>query len=72
MPENYVIVSDPRVCGGKPVIKGTRVPVQYILELWEKGYSIESIHTQYPTVSKEQIEKVIQLLKEERLIKILH
>jgi uncharacterized protein (DUF433 family) len=58
-----VIVSNPCVCGGKPVIKGTCVPVQCILELWEKGYSIESVHAQYPTVSKIQIEKVIQLLK---------
>jgi len=72
MSENYIIVSDPRICGGKPVIKGTRVPVQYILELWEKGYSVESIHEQYPTVPKEQIEKVVRLLKEDRLIKILH
>jgi len=70
--ENYIIVSDPQICGGKPVIKGTRVPVQYILELWEKGYSVESIHEQYPTVPKEQIEKVVRLLKEDRLIKILH
>jgi uncharacterized protein (DUF433 family) len=72
MSENYIIVSDPQICGGKPVIKGTRVPVQYILELWEKGYSVESIHEQYPTVPKEQIEKVVRLLKKDRLIKILH
>ncbi|MDI6904393.1 MAG: DUF433 domain-containing protein [Candidatus Bathyarchaeia archaeon] len=72
MSEDYIILSDPRICGGKPVIKGTRVPVQYILELWEKGYSVESIHEQYPTVPKEQIEKVVRLLKEDRLIKILH
>lgn len=72
MSENYIIISDPQICGGKPVIKGTRVPVQYILELWEKGYSVESIHEQYPTVPKEQIEKVVRLLKEDRLIKILH
>jgi len=72
MSENYIVVSDPQICGGKPVIKGTRVPVQYILELWEKGYSVESIHEQYPTVPEEQIEKVVRLLKEDRLIKILH
>jgi uncharacterized protein (DUF433 family) len=72
MSEDYIIISDPQICGGKPVIKGTRVPVQYILELWGRGYSVESIHEQYPTVSKEQITKAVKLLKEDRLIKILH
>lgn len=72
MSKDYLIVSDPEVCGGKPVIKGTRVPVQYILELWDKGYSIESIHEQYPTVPKELIRDVVRLLKENRTIKILH
>jgi len=71
MSEDCLIVSDPAVCGGKPVIKGTRVPVQYILELSESGYSIESIHEQYPTVPKELIKKVLKHLNEHRMIKIL-
>ena len=66
-----MIVSDPSVCGGKPVIRGTRVPAQYILELWDMGYSIERIHKQYPTVPKELVKKVIELLNENRTIKIL-
>jgi len=70
--EDYLIVSDPSICGGKPVVKGTRVPVQYILELWEMGYDVERIHEQYPTVSKELIKKVIELLKKTRVIKVLH
>ncbi|MEM4727506.1 MAG: DUF433 domain-containing protein [Candidatus Bathyarchaeia archaeon] len=70
MSEDYLIVSDPDVCGGKPVVRGTRVPVQYILELWEMGYNAERIHEQYPTVPKELVEKSIKLLEEERWIKI--
>ncbi|MBS7653393.1 DUF433 domain-containing protein [Candidatus Bathyarchaeota archaeon] len=69
MSEDYLIVSDPDVCGGKPVVRGTRVPVQYILELWEMGYNAERIHEQYPTVPKELVERIIKLL-EERWIKI--
>jgi len=69
--EDYVIVSDPAVCGGKPVIRGTRVPVQYILELWDRGYSVEHIHEQYPTVPRELVKKVVELLNENRTIKIL-
>lgn len=69
--EDYLIVSDPAVCGGKPVIRGTRVPAQYILELWDMGYSVERIHEQYPTVPKELVKRVIELLNENRTIKIL-
>jgi uncharacterized protein (DUF433 family) len=66
-----LIVSDPAICGGKPVIRGTRVPVQYILDLWDKGYSVERIHQQYPTVSGELIKKVVKLINESHVIKIL-
>ena len=69
--EDYLIVSDPAVCGGKPVIRGTRVPAQYILELWDMGYSVEHIHRQYPTVPKELVKRVIELLNENPTIKIL-
>jgi len=71
LPEDCLIVSDHAVCGGKPVVRGTRVPVQYILELWDMGYSVERIHEQYPTVPKEMVKKVIELLNENRTIKIL-
>jgi len=70
MGEEYLVVSDPEVRGGKPVVRGTRVPVQYILELWNKGCSIDYIHEQYPTVQKDLIEKVIELMNKNRLIKI--
>ena len=66
--EDYLIVSDPAICNGKPVVRGTRVPVQYILELWERGYSVEDIHEQYPTVPKEI--KVIEYLAENKVFKI--
>jgi len=69
--EDYLVISDPAVCGGKPVIRGTRVPVQYILELWDRGYGVERIHKQYPTVSEESVKKVVELINETRAIKIL-
>lgn len=69
--EHYLIVSDPDVCGGKPVLRGTRVPVQYILELWEMGCSIEQIHEEFPSAPKELIEKVIRVLKENSVIKLV-
>ena len=39
---------DARVCGGQPVIKGTRIPVALILEQLSEGHSWDSILTGYP------------------------
>jgi len=45
------IVSDPQILSGKPVISGTRIPVDQVLFLLKEGYTIESIHEFYPHVS---------------------
>lgn len=44
------IVSDPDILGGKPVIVGTRIPIDQILFLLKEGYTIEAIHEYYPHV----------------------
>ncbi len=45
------IVSDPQILSGKPVIIGTRIPVEQVLFLLKEGFTIEAIHEQYPHVS---------------------
>ena len=49
------IVIDPKVMTGKPVIKGTRLTVQFILELLGEGSSIEEILQEYHDLKKEDI-----------------
>lgn len=49
------IVSDPKTLRGKPCIKGTRISVQFVLELMASGASIEDIHATYPHVPAEGI-----------------
>jgi uncharacterized protein (DUF433 family) len=46
---------DPRVCNGKPVIKGTRIPVSVILEQIAEGESWDEILAGYPELTKEDI-----------------
>lgn len=53
------IVSDSEILGGTPVIKGTRIPVSRIIFLLKEGYTIEAIHEDYPHVSSDILEAVI-------------
>ncbi len=46
---------NPRVCNGKPLIKGTRIPVAVILEQIAEGDSWEVLLTGYPELKKEDI-----------------
>ena len=49
----------PDVCGGQPVIRGTRVPLRTVLASLAEGASIEEIVADFPTVSAEQVRAVI-------------
>ena len=50
------IVSNPKVLGGKPCIKGTRIPVYVVLEFIEAGISFDDICSKYyPKLSRNDI-----------------
>ena len=49
------IVSDPKICSGKPCIKGTRIPVHIILDLLAAGESFDGIKKAYPNSIEEDI-----------------
>lgn len=51
---------DPRVCNGKPVIAGTRIPVTVILDQMAAGCDREDLKRKYPGVSDEQISGVLR------------
>ena len=46
---------NPRVCNGKPVIRGTRIPVSVILENVAQGESWDTLIESYPELKKEDI-----------------
>jgi len=54
------IVIDPKILVGKPIIKGTRVSVEFILELLSNDWSYETILKEYPQLKKEDILASIQ------------
>ena len=49
------IVIDAEILAGKPVIRGTRLAVEFILELLAAGESETDILTNYPGLSREDI-----------------
>lgn len=50
-----MIVSDPKVMMGKPVIRGTRITVESIVERLGAGESIESILVAHPRLTREAV-----------------
>jgi uncharacterized protein (DUF433 family) len=50
-----VIVRDPEILGGRPVFRGTRVPVEVLFENLEDGLSIDEIVVSYPSLNKEDL-----------------
>ena len=50
-----LITTDPEILGGKPVIAGTRISVQLILEKLRDGWSIQDLLEDYPHLTREQI-----------------
>lgn len=49
------IAVDPNVCGGRPVVAGTRVRVTDILEMLAGGASMTEIVTDFPYLSEEDV-----------------
>ena len=50
---------NPRVCNGRPVIKGTRIPVSVILEHIAEGESWDTLLAGYPELKKEDIQAAL-------------
>ena len=49
------IVVDPDICNGKPVIRGTRITVQTVLEFLAAGDSVEDVLKEYPGLKREDV-----------------
>ena len=59
-----LIVSDPAVLMGKPVIKGTRITVELILEKLAAGETIEQILEAHPRLTREGVQAALSFAAE--------
>ena len=53
--QRYLIQSDPAIMMGKPVIAGTRITVESILEKLAAGESIKQLIEEHPRLSEEKV-----------------
>ena len=58
------IVSNPSVMMGKPVIKGTRITVEFILEKLAAGETIEQILDAHPRLTREAVQEALSFAAE--------
>jgi uncharacterized protein (DUF433 family) len=58
------IETDPKVMGGKPVIRGTRIPIEILLEWLAAGWSEAELFENYPRLTPEALKAVFAFARE--------
>ncbi len=53
------LVRDPRICGGEPVIKGTRVTLKTVLASLAEGATMADILADFPTLTEDGVRAAI-------------
>jgi uncharacterized protein (DUF433 family) len=59
MARTRYITSDESIFDGAPVIRGTRIPVDRLMALWDKGYEVDQISEEFSGLSKRIIRGAI-------------
>jgi len=49
------IIIDPAICNGRPVVKGTRITVQTVMEFLAAGDSVDDVLEAYPSLTREHV-----------------
>jgi uncharacterized protein (DUF433 family) len=57
---NEQIVADPKICGGEPCIKGTRIPVKVVLSHLAAGESHTDITANFPSLTEADIRACLE------------
>jgi uncharacterized protein (DUF433 family) len=65
-------IVDPKICSGKPVLRGTRIMVKNILGMVAGGYTMDRILDAYPELNKEMVQAALEyaatVIDEEQVI----
>lgn len=63
MDRPQLIEVDPEKMSGAPCFTGTRVPVTHLFDYLEAGDSVDEFLTDFPTVTRQQVLGVLELMK---------
>jgi uncharacterized protein (DUF433 family) len=58
------IVIDPAILTGKPVIRGTRLAVEFVVGLLAQGWAVEQILDNYPGLAREDVQACLEYARE--------
>jgi uncharacterized protein (DUF433 family) len=68
------IYADPKVQGGKPVMRDTRLAVDFVLGLLAEGWSREQLRTNYPQLTDDALRAVFayaaEVLREQTMLPV--
>ena len=59
------VYSDPELMGGTLVFRGTRVPVQTLLDYFQDGYDLDGFLDEFPSVNRADAEEFLRLARPE-------
>ena len=69
------IINDPGVLVGKPVVKGTRLSVEFVVDLLANGWTTDEVLRNYPGLTSDDIRACLsyasQLLHEEQVFPLV-
>ena len=60
-----IITSNPKIMHGAPCFAGTRVTAQTFFDHLEAGYTIDGFLEQFPTVKREQVVGLLEMLRKD-------
>ncbi len=66
-PAQALIVRDPDILGGRPVFRGTRVPVDVLFDNLADGLTLAEILEAYPTLDREDVVSALELARKRLL-----
>ncbi|MBI1902965.1 MAG: DUF433 domain-containing protein [Planctomycetia bacterium] len=65
------ITVDPKVLAGKPIVKGTRISVEFVIDLLGRGWTVADVLREYDHLSPEDVQACLayasDVLKSERV-----
>ena len=72
--ETLPITVDPEIVSGTPVFRGTRVPIDALINNLEDGLTLDEFLNNFPTVAREQALQVLECSKAspEKIVKARH